>query len=108
MGCCPARPRAAVTASAALPHAIGFRGERLLRHGVRYDGPTRRGSGTDAEQVLALADHDGLMLEIVGHPGAEARPAWRGAPGIAPEHALHGFHAVSLSPQPSATYASPT
>src|SRR6185503_15318281 len=38
----------------------------------------------------------GLMLEIVGHPGAASRPSWRGAGDIPAEHALHGIHAVTL------------
>ncbi|HEX6630875.1 MAG TPA: VOC family protein [Gemmatimonadaceae bacterium] len=87
----------AVTSFAVLPGALGVWIERLLRHGVAYEGPTRRGpAGADGEQVLAFKDHDGLMLELVAHPGAEARPAWEGAPGIAREHAIHGFHAVTL------------
>jgi predicted esterase/catechol 2,3-dioxygenase-like lactoylglutathione lyase family enzyme len=86
----------AVTSFAVLPSAIGLWVERLVRHGVRFEGPTRRGSGPDSEQVLAFKDHDGLMLEIVGHPGAEARPAWGGAPEIPREHAIHGFHGVAL------------
>jgi predicted esterase len=35
------------------------------------------------------------MLEIVGDAAAEHRPAWA-APGIAREHAIHGFHRVTL------------
>src|SRR5262249_42660926 len=62
----------AVTASAVRPAAIGHWVERLLRFGVRYEGPTRRGTLADAEHVLAFKDPDGLMLEIVGHPGAES------------------------------------
>ena len=86
----------AVTAFSVLPGAIGFWVERLVRHNVRFEGPSRRGSGADGEQVLAFTDHDGLMLEIVGHPGSEARPAWDGAPGIPVEYAVHGFHGVTL------------
>ena len=86
----------AVTSFAVLPSAIGFWVERLLRYNVRYEGPTRRGSGSETEQVISFQDHDGLMLELVGHAGAEARPAWAGAPGIPPEHAIHGFHSVTL------------
>jgi predicted esterase/catechol 2,3-dioxygenase-like lactoylglutathione lyase family enzyme len=86
----------AVTSFAVLPHAIGFWIERLLLHGVQYEGPTRRGSGANAEQVIAFRDPDGLMLEIVGHQGAEARDAWGGAPGIAREQAIHGFHSVTI------------
>jgi glyoxalase family protein len=87
----------AVTSFAVLPGALGFWLERLLRHGVTYEGPTKRGpSAAEAEQVISFKDHDGLMLEIVAHPGAEARPAWGDAPGISREKAIHGFHSVTL------------
>jgi predicted esterase/catechol 2,3-dioxygenase-like lactoylglutathione lyase family enzyme len=86
----------AVTSFSVVPGALGFWVERLLRHGIKYEGPKKRGAGAEAEQVLSFTDHDGLLLEIVGHAGAEARPAWGGAPGIPHEHALHGFHGVTL------------
>ncbi|MGQ0713704.1 MAG: VOC family protein [Gemmatimonadaceae bacterium] len=86
----------AVTTFAVLPSAIGFWVERLLRHGVAHEGPTKRGSGAEAETVIALRDHDGLMLELVGHPAAESRPTWGDAPGISAENAIHGFHSVTL------------
>jgi glyoxalase family protein len=87
----------AVTSFAVVPGAIGFWIERLVRHGIKHQGPTKRGPrGAETEQVISFADPDGLMLEIVGHPGAEGRPAWADAPGIAREHAIHGFHAVTL------------
>ena len=86
----------AVTSFSVMPSAIGFWIERLVRHGIKYQGPTRRGAGADAERVIAFTDPDGLMLEIVGHPGAESRPAWDGAPGILHDNAIHGFHAVTL------------
>src|SRR5688572_13005365 len=87
----------AVTSFAVLPGALGFWLERLLRHGVTYEGPTKRGpSAAEAEQVISFKDHDGLMLEIVAHPGVEARPAWGDAPGISRERAIHGFHGVTL------------
>ena len=88
----------AVTSFAVVPGAIAFWIERLVRHGIKYQGPTKRGTGTgaDVEQVISFVDPDGLMLEIVGHPAAEARPAWADAPGIPREHAIHGFHGVTL------------
>ncbi len=87
----------AVTSFAVLPTALGFWVERLLRHGVKYEGPTKRGpSGTDSEQVISFKDHDGLMLEIVAHPRAGSRSAWGGAPGISRDNAIHGFHGVTL------------
>ena len=86
----------AVTSFAILPGAIGFWVERLLRHGVRYEGPTRRTVGAHVEQILAFADPDGLLLELVGDPSAEGRGIWEHAPGIPPEHAIRGFHRVTL------------
>ena len=83
----------AVTAFATLPTALGFWVERLLRHGVQYEGPKKRSGG---EQVIAFSDPDGLMLEIVAHESAEGRAAWENAPGIPPEHAIRGFHSVTL------------
>ena len=85
-----------VTSFAVQPGAIGFWVERLIRHNVAYEGPSKRAAGADAEQVLAFRDHDGLLLEIVGHPAAESRPAWGGSPGIAPDDAIRGFHSVTL------------
>jgi predicted esterase/catechol 2,3-dioxygenase-like lactoylglutathione lyase family enzyme len=87
----------AVTSFSIVPTALGFWIERLLRYGARYDGPTKRAaSSTDVEQVLAFRDPDGLMLEIVAHPGADTRPGWSGAPGVSREHSIRGFHAVTL------------
>ena len=85
------RGQTAVTSFAVPPEAIGYWVERLVKRGVAFEGPTRRGD----ELVLSFRDHDGLMLEIVGHPGAAARSAWAGA-GIPEEKALRGFHAVTL------------
>lgn len=86
-----------VTSFAVLPGAIGFWVERLVRHAVPFEGPApRRFAADGGEQVIVFRDRDGLMLEIVAHPAAEARRAWGGAPGIPVEHALRGIHAVSL------------
>ena len=78
----------AVTSFAVLPRALGFWLERLVRYGIEHEGPTK--------QVISFRDHDGLMLELVGDAGAEARPAWGEAPGIAREHAIHGVHGVTI------------
>jgi len=86
----------AVTSFAVVPGAIGFWIERFVRHGIKYQGPAKHGVGAEAEQVISFVDPDGLMLEIVGHPAAESRPAWADAPGIPREHAIHGFHGVTL------------
>lgn len=87
----------AVTSFAILPGAVGFWIERLLRHGVHYQGPAKRTlSDGSTEQVISFRDHDGLMLELVASEEAESRGAWSGAPGIPREHAIHGFHHVTL------------
>ena len=87
----------AVIAFATVRGAVGFWVERLLQHGVPFEDPARGGvSDAEVDQVIRFRDHDGLMLEIVAHAGAEARPAWAGAPGISSEHALRGFHHVTL------------
>jgi predicted esterase/catechol 2,3-dioxygenase-like lactoylglutathione lyase family enzyme len=89
----------AVTSFAAAPGAVGFWIERLLHHGVRFQGPNRRavaGAGSAGEQVIAFQDHDGLLLEIVATSAAGERAGWGEAPGIPPEHALRGFHSVTL------------
>ncbi|HXQ30138.1 MAG TPA: VOC family protein [Gemmatimonadales bacterium] len=92
----PGSGQVAVTSFAILPSAMGFWIERLVRHNVKHEGPSRRGAGAQAEQVLAFRDHDGLLLELVTHAGAATRPAWGGAPGIPVAHAIHGFHSVTL------------
>ena len=86
----------AVVSFSVLPAAIGFWLERFVQHGVTHELPVSRGSGDDAERVLAFRDHDGALYELVGHPAAASRPSWTEAPGIAAEHAIHGFHSVTL------------
>jgi catechol 2,3-dioxygenase-like lactoylglutathione lyase family enzyme len=82
----------AVTSFSVLPAALGFWVERLIRFGLRFDGPSKRGE----ERVVAFRDHDGLMIELVAHASAESRAGWRGADGIPAEYALRGLHAVTL------------
>jgi len=87
----------AVTSFATPPGSIGFWLERLVRHSVAFEGPTpRRMPGSETESVISFRDHDGLMLEIVGAPGASSTPGWAGASGIPAEHALRGIHSVTL------------
>ena len=82
----------AVVSFAAVPDALGFWIERLVHHGIAFEGPSTRG----VEQVIAFRDHDGLMLEIVATSGAQTRAGWTGAPGIPPAQALRGFHSVAV------------
>jgi catechol 2,3-dioxygenase-like lactoylglutathione lyase family enzyme len=85
----------AVTSFSVLPSAIAFWLERLVRFGVEHSLPAKRGPAGDEERVITLRDHDGTMLEIVGHPAAEGRIPWSGA-GIPADHAIRGFHGVTL------------
>jgi glyoxalase family protein len=82
--------------------ALGFWIQRLLRFGVRYEGPERRDGVAAGERVLTFRDHDGLLLQIVASEAADARtPA--AAPGIGAEHGIRGLHGVSLWSESDAT-----
>lgn len=72
------------TVSLAIPPAsLGFWIERLLSHGIKYEGPARRFD----EQVLSFADPDGLLLELVASSRAAGIPAWEDATGHPPSPA---------------------
>jgi len=71
--------------------AIGYWTQRLIGGGVATDGPVRR----FGEPVLEFADPDGTRLALVGVADAEAEPAWSGG-DIPAEHAIRGFHGVTL------------
>ncbi len=66
--------------------------ERLAQRGVAYEEPIARLD----EQVLTFLDPDGLQLELVAHPDAASLDAWQTGP-VPPEHAIRGFHSVTLS-----------
>lgn len=85
----------AVTSFAVPPRALGFWIERLLRHGVPFQGPTARRIGSFDEQVLSFQDRDGLMLEIVSTPMGGDRPGWDGG-GVPGDVAIRGVHGVTL------------
>jgi len=71
--------------------AIGYWTHRLVEHGVPHDAPVKR----FGETVLAFRDRDGMRLALLGVPGIEAEPAWAGS-DVPVEHAIRGFHSVSL------------
>jgi catechol 2,3-dioxygenase-like lactoylglutathione lyase family enzyme len=73
------------------PASLGFWIERLLSRGVKYEGPTRRFD----EQVLAFADPDGLLLELIATPRVHQVHGWRDGP-VPAEHAVRGVHAVTI------------
>jgi glyoxalase family protein len=73
--------------------ALDFWVKRFRDRHMRFEGPIRR---NDDEQVLSFSDPDGLGLEIVAHPKAKEHGGWTEGP-IPPEHAIRGFHSVTLT-----------
>jgi len=71
--------------------SIGYWTQRLVEKGVAHDPPAKR----FGETALALKDPDGTRLALTGVKGLEAAPGWS-ASGVPGEHAIRGFHSVSL------------
>lgn len=72
------------------PASLDYWRTRLAGSGVEVAGSERLG-----RSVLALRDPDALRLELVADPAlAGARPAASG--DVPPEHALGGFHGVTV------------
>ena len=70
--------------------SIGYWTHHLIEHGAAPSAPERR----FGEPVLAFADPDGLRLALVGVADA-SEPAWKGG-AVPAEHAIRGFHGVTL------------
>ena len=73
------------------PLSLGYWIERLVQHGIKYDGPTRRFD----EQVLEFPDPDGLLLEIVASPRVARVEPWSDGP-VPAEHAVRGLHGGTI------------
>ena len=71
--------------------SIGYWTQRLIEKGVAHDPPARR----FGETALAFKDPDGTRLALTGVKGLEATRPWS-AGGVPAEHAIRGFHGVSL------------
>ena len=71
--------------------SIGHWTQRLIEKGVVHDPPVKR----FGETTLAFRDPDGTRLALAGVRGAERTPGWSAAEAPA-EHAIRGFHSVSL------------
>ena len=71
--------------------SIGFWAQRLVEKGVAHDPPAKR----FGETTLAFKDRDGTRLALAGVKGAESAPGWSAAE-VPAEHAIRGFHSVSL------------
>jgi glyoxalase family protein len=72
--------------------ALGYWMERLAGYDIRFEGPITRFD----EEVLTLADPDGLQLELVAHDGVAERRPWGNGP-VPPQYAIRGFYAVTLA-----------
>jgi len=70
---------------------MGFWTHRLVAAGVRHEALVKR----FGESVLDFTDPDGMSLSLVGVPGAETEAAWSNG-DIPAEHAIRGFHGVTL------------
>jgi glyoxalase family protein len=71
--------------------SMGYWEERLAEKGVLFERSPRR----FAEEVLTLADPDGMKIEIVGHAEAGEVKAPRFA-DVPAEHAIRGFFGVTM------------
>jgi glyoxalase family protein len=71
--------------------SIGWWTHRFVAEGVQHEAPAK----VFGEIVLPFRDPDGTRLALVGVDGAETEPAWA-VDGVAAEHAIRGFHGVTL------------
>ena len=74
--------------------------KRLDARGVAHGAPTKR----FGETAIALEDPDGLKLELMTYKAAAAIPGWSNGE-VPAEHAIRGFHGITLEvrdPAPTA------
>ncbi|WP_062012876.1 ring-cleaving dioxygenase [Aureimonas sp. AU4] len=71
--------------------SIGYWTHRFLEKGVEHQAIVRR----FGETVLSFQDGDGMRMALVAVPGAERETGWSDG-AVPPEHAIRGFHSVSL------------
>jgi glyoxalase family protein len=85
--------QAVATAFRTAEGSLGWWKGRLEDGKVPVRGPVTR----FGESVIEFADPDGLGLEIVAAAGELPATAGWGRSAVPPEHALRGFHAVTIS-----------
>jgi glyoxalase family protein len=71
--------------------SLGYWTHRLIEKAAPQEVPEKR----FGESVLAFTDPDGMRLALVGVPEAAAGPGWSNG-DIPAEHAIRGFHGVTL------------
>ncbi|MEA2877382.1 MAG: glyoxalase family protein [Hyphomicrobiales bacterium] len=80
--------------------ALGYWTHRLLEKGVTHGAPEKR----FGETVLPFTDPDGMRFSLVAAPAAENEKGW--SIDIPAEHAIRGFHGVTLLVHTAAPTAS--
>jgi len=71
--------------------ALGYWAHRFIEKGVMHGALEKRFGDT----LLPFSDPDGMHFALVGAAGAEKEAGWSGG-GIPAEHAIRGFHGVTL------------
>jgi glyoxalase family protein len=71
--------------------SIGHWTQRFVTASVPHEAPAKK----FGEVVLPFKDPDGLALALIGVDGIEGEPAWPGG-DVPPEHAIRGFHGITL------------
>jgi glyoxalase family protein len=71
--------------------SLGYWTHRLVKKGIDHSAIERRFD----EPVVTLTDPDGMKLALVGVRGAESEPGWSNGK-IAQDHAIRGFHSMTL------------
>ncbi len=95
----PGQPRGrkgagqATNTSFSIPReSIPYWQDRLKSQGVSMEAPRKSFGDT----VLSFEDQDAQTLELVGSTAVEGRTGWTQGP-VSREHAIKGFHSVTLS-----------
>jgi glyoxalase family protein len=81
-----------VTSFAAPEKSLPYWRERLRKRGVEFDEAT----SDFGEELVFLRDPNGLQLELVSTSNANPNRVWERGP-VPTEHAVRGFHHVTLS-----------
>ncbi|MES1149823.1 MAG: ring-cleaving dioxygenase [Bradyrhizobium guangdongense] len=71
--------------------SLGHWTQRFIEKGIAYEALEKR----FGESVLPFTDPDGMALALVGVAGAENEPGWSNG-DVPAEHAIRGFHGVTL------------
>ncbi len=81
--------------------SLGYWTHRFIEKGIAHEALEKR----FGESVLPFTDPDGMSLALVGIPGAENEPGWSNG-DVPAEHAIRGFHGVTLLLESAAKTAS--